>query len=79
MHGGQESTLLSMMIPLIHHGAIIVGIPFFNTNLMNTKNGGSPYGASHVNNNNKENNINKIEKELCINLGKRVSDLVLKI
>ena len=79
MHGGQETTLLSMMFPLLHHGAIILGIPFFKTNLMNTKNGGTPYGASHVNNNRKENSITDIEKDLCINLGKRVSDLVIKL
>jgi len=79
MHGGQETTLISMMFPLIHHGAIMVGIPFFKTNLMNTKKGGTPYGASHVNDNKKENNINEIEKNLCIHLGKRVSDLAIKI
>ena len=79
MHGGQETTLISMMFPLIHHGAILVGIPFFKTHLMNTVKGGSPYGATHVNNNKKENSLNKIEKELCIDLGKRVSNLVLKL
>ena len=79
MHGGQETTLVSMMFPLIHHGAIIVGIPFFQTDLMNAQKGGTPYGASHVNNNHKENSLDKVEENICITLGKRVSDLVLKM
>jgi len=49
LHGGQESTLLSMMIPLLHHGMIIAGLPYTNTDLLNTKTGGSPYGATHFN------------------------------
>ena len=48
MHGGQESTLLSMMLPLIHHGMVMVGIPFCGTALADTSGGGTPYGASHV-------------------------------
>lgn len=79
MHGGQETTLVSMMFPLLHHGAILVGVPFFKTHLMHTAKGGSPYGPTHVNDNQKENQINEIEKKICISLGKRVSDLVVKI
>ena len=79
MHGGQETTLVSMMIPLIHHGAIIVGLPFYKTSLINTKGGGSPYGPTHVNMNRKGNKISDIEKELCISLGKRVSSIASKL
>ena len=68
-----------MMYPLIHHGAIIVGIPFFKTKLVETMLGGSPYGATHVNKNKKENVISELEKELCFNLGKRVSNIALKL
>jgi NAD(P)H dehydrogenase (quinone) len=79
MHGGQETTLISMMFPFIHHGAIVVGLPFFKTNLINTKQGGSPYGATHVNNNKQENMISDIEKELCFALGKRVGMIAAKL
>ena len=48
MHGGQEATLLSMMLPLLHHGMLIVGLPYAEPDLNNTRSGGGPYGASHV-------------------------------
>ena len=64
---------------LFSFNLIIIGIPFFGTDLINTKSGGSPYGATHVNNNNKENNISKIEKKLCFILGNRISNIALKL
>ena len=79
MHGGQETTLISMMLPFIHHGSIIVGLPFYKTNLINTKCGGSPYGPTHVNFNKKNNAISTIEKELCIKFGKRISKIAKKL
>jgi len=65
MHGGQESTLLSMMIPLLHHGMLISGIPFSETDLLNTQSGGTPYGASHLAGNDGKLPITEEEKRLC--------------
>ena len=72
MHGGQESTLLSMMLPLIHHGMVMVGIPYSNTPLSQTQSGGTPYGASHVAGNS-TNPISKEEQTLAEILGRRVA------
>ena len=74
MHGGQESTLLSMMLPLLHHGMYLVGLPFSEPALHQTRTGGSPYGASHVAN---QGNpiLSEDEKELAQALGKRVAQL----
>tara|TARA_B100001996_G_scaffold133882_1_gene101923 strand:- start:301 stop:864 length:564 start_codon:yes stop_codon:yes gene_type:complete len=78
LHGGQEATLLSMMLPLIHHGMIITGVPYSEKKLTSTKSGGTPYGPSHVSfNENTE--ITEDEKEICINFGKRIARLALKI
>ncbi len=74
MHGGQESTLLSMMLPLIHHGMIMVGIPFSNTPLSHTDSGGTPYGASHVAGGENNNPISTTEKTLAEILGRRVAN-----
>lgn len=73
MHGGQESTLLSMLNPLLHHGMLICGIPFTEHALSKTSTGGTPYGASHVSGSANNNPISDDEKSLCIALGKRVS------
>lgn len=73
MHGGQESTLLSMMIPFIHHGCIVVGLPFTEKKLVTTQTGGTPYGASHLAGADSKNPVSEDEKELCIALGKRVA------
>ncbi len=78
MHGGQESTLLSMMLPLLHHGAIITGVPYSEKNLNSTKSGGTPYGPSHVSFNS-DTEITDEEKEICINFGKRIATLAKKI
>ena len=79
MHGGQESTLLSMMIPLLHHGMLISGIPFSETDLLNTQSGGTPYGASHLAGNDGKLAITEEEKRLCRAQGKRVAALALKL
>ena len=73
MHGGQESTLLSMLNPLLHHGMLICGIPFTEHALGKTTTGGTPYGASHVAGSSNNNPISAEEKSLCIALGKRVA------
>ena len=74
-HGGQESTLLSMCLPLLHHGMIICGLPFTEKSLNETKTGGTPYGASHVSGNNNQNPISENEKDLCRILGSRLAKL----
>ncbi len=79
MHGGQESTLLSMMLPLIHHGMIMLGIPYSNTPLAQSQSGGSPYGASHVAGNNNSNPISKEEKALAEILGRRVANCAVAL
>ena len=75
LHGGQESTLLGMMLPLIHHGMIMVGIPFSGTDLSHTSAGGTPYGASHVAGGDNANRISKQESQFCQILGKRVANV----
>ena len=75
MHGGQESTLLSMMVPLLHQGMIICGLPYTEPSLAKTTTGGTPYGASHVAGPSNTNPISEDEKKLCLALGKRVAKL----
>ena len=72
-HGGQESTLLSMMLPLLHHGMLILGVPYTEAALNRTASGGTPYGASHVAGINSDNPLTPDEKELCQALGKRLA------
>lgn len=79
MHGGQESTLLTMMIPLLHHGMLISGIPYSEKALGHTSTGGTPYGASHVAGSNNQNPISDDEKTLCLALGKCVAELAAKL
>ncbi|HED40795.1 MAG TPA: NAD(P)H:quinone oxidoreductase [Chromatiales bacterium] len=79
MHGGQESTLLSMMLPLLHHGMLICGIPFSETDLLNTRSGGTPYGASHLAGNDGKHPITEEEKRLCRALGRRLAQTALKL
>ncbi|MBS0288543.1 MAG: NAD(P)H:quinone oxidoreductase [Proteobacteria bacterium] len=76
LHGGQESTLLSMMLPLLHHGAYLVGIPYSEAALNDTLTGGTPYGPSHVAGIDNNNPISEHEKKICQTLGKRVAELV---
>lgn len=78
MHGGQETTLLSMMLPLIHHGMIIVGVPYSEKQLSSTKSGGTPYGPSHVSHN-QVSDLSEEEKTICLSYGKRFGLLANKI
>jgi NAD(P)H dehydrogenase (quinone) len=77
LHGGQESTLLSMMLPLLHHGMVMVGIPYSESELLSTTTGGTPYGASHLAGPESTNKLSEDEKKLCFALGKRVATLAL--
>ncbi len=79
MHGGQESTLLSMMNPLLHHGMLVCGLPYSEPQLMATQSGGTPYGASHLAGKDSDRKLDDSETELCIALGKRVATLALKL
>jgi len=79
MHGGQESTLLSMMIPLLHHGMLIVGIPFTEPALNTTTTGGTPYGASHVSGVGRDRPISDDERTLARALGRRVADVAKRL
>ncbi len=73
LHGGQESTLLSMMNPLLHHGMIILGLPYTEPDLLHTSSGGTPYGASHHAGTDNNNPLTQEEINLCHALGKRLS------
>lgn len=79
MHGGQEATLLSMMVPLLHHGAVIVGLPYTDADLLQTTAGGTPYGASHVAGANNDLPITETEQRLCNTLGKRLASITLTL
>ncbi len=75
LHGGQEATLLTMLIPLLHHGMVVAGLPYSEDQLMTTTTGGTPYGASHVAGSGNDNPISAEETQLCQALGKRVASL----
>jgi NAD(P)H dehydrogenase (quinone) len=79
LHGGQETTLLSMAIPLLHHGMLITGIPYTEAALSTTTSGGSPYGASHVTWNRKSDALSAEERELARKLGRRVATVAQKL
>jgi len=79
MHGGQESTLLSMMLPLLHHGMYLVGLPFTEDALNQTRSGGSPYGATHVASHSGAGKLSDDEKTLAQALGKRVAELAVRL
>ena len=79
MHGGQESTLLSMMLPLLHHGMIIVGIPYSEAALSETREGGTPYGASHVSGSGGNTAPSEHEKLLAVALGRRLAETARKL
>ena len=79
MHGGQESTLLSMMLPLLHHGMLLLGIPYTEADLTNTTTGGTPYGASHVAGINNHSHLSEDERKLAFALGKRLALTALKL
>ena len=73
LHGGQESTLLSMMLPLLHHGMVLVGLPYSESGLRLTEGGGTPYGASHWSGEDNRRPLDADEAALCIALGSRVA------
>lgn len=79
LHGGQESTLLTMMLPLLHHGMMLIGLPYSQPELMATTTGGTPYGASHVSGHNGSNPISNDEQALCEALGVRIASAALKL
>ncbi len=79
MHGGQESTLLTMMIPLLHHGMMIIGLPYSESDLMSTKTGGSPYGVTHLAHGEGSAPISPEEQRLAKAQGKRLAETALKL
>lgn len=79
MHGGQETTLTSMMLPLLHHGMVIVGLPYTEAALNHTSSGGSPYGASHVALQETQPRLTEDEKTLALLLGRRVAEIAVKL
>lgn len=79
LHGGQESTLISMMLPLLHHGMYLVGLPFTERGLTDTRSGGTPYGASHVAALSGHGELSEIERELARALGTRVATLAARL
>lgn len=79
MHGGQESTLLSMMLPLMHHGMLIMGLPYSEPDLANTACGGTPYGPSHLAGRDSQNPISDEEKRLCQAMGRRLAETSIKL
>jgi NAD(P)H dehydrogenase (quinone) len=76
LHGGQETTLLSMMLPLLHHGMLILGLPYSETELLSTRSGGTPYGPSHTAGVDSKLPLSDEEKHLCTALGKRLAETV---
>ena len=78
-HGGQESTLLSMMIPLLHHGMLLLGLPFTEQALSHTRTGGTPYGASHVAGHDNSVALSEDEKQLAIAQGRRLAEAARKL
>ncbi len=79
MHGGQETTLFSMMLPLLHHGMLIMGLPYTEAELSKTTSGGTPYGATHVAGLENKAKLTKDEEALCIAQGKRLAEIALKL
>lgn len=79
LHGGQESTLLSMLLPLLHQGMLLVGLPYSESALMRTRSGGTPYGASHWAGADGQQALTDDEMELCSQLGKRVARLAERL
>jgi NAD(P)H dehydrogenase (quinone) len=79
LHGGQESTLLSMMLPLLHHGMLLLGLPYTHPELMTTTSGGTPYGASHWSGLNGDRPLADDSRSLAIALGRRLAQTALKL
>ncbi|MHB1076427.1 NAD(P)H:quinone oxidoreductase [Thiobacillus sp.] len=79
LHGGQETTLTSMMLPLLHHGMLIVGLPYTLAEVNHTESGGTPYGASHWAGAADDKPLTDAERTLCIALGKRLAEIARKV
>lgn len=79
MHGGQEVTLLSMMVPLLHQGFILLGLPYTEPDLNTTTTGGTPYGASHFVGHDGKNRMSQAEQNLCFAQGKRLAEIALQL
>ena len=79
LHGGQESTLLSMMLPLLHHGMLIMGVPYTEAALLSTRSGGTPYGASHLAGVKSNLDITEEEKQVCMTLGARLARIAQQV
>lgn len=79
MHGGNETTLLTMMLPLIHHGMLMLGLPYSEPALGTTTTGGTPYGASHIGGAMDDKPLSDDEKKLCLALGKRLAETAIKL
>lgn len=79
MHGGNETTLITMMLPLLHHGMVIIGLPYSEPELSATSSGGTPYGASHIGGTTDDRPISEDERNLCMALGKRLAQTALKL
>ena len=79
MHGGQESTLLSMMLPLFHHGMLVLGVPYSEAALLDTKTGGTPYGASHVAGADNSLALSEHEKRVARALGRRLAETAVRL
>jgi NAD(P)H dehydrogenase (quinone) len=79
LHGGQETTLLSMMLPLLHHGMVICGVPYSETELLHTTTGGTPYGSSHLAGTDSRRPLSDEEKSLCRAQGRRLADLARRL
>ena len=79
LHGGQETTLTSMMLPLLHHGMLLAGLPYSEPSLLETQSGGTPYGASHLAGPDNSRKLDQHESDLCLALGKRIALLAKKL
>lgn len=79
LHGGQESTLLSMMLPLLHHGMLLAGVPYSETTLLHTRSGGTPYGASHLAGNDSKLPLTEEEKRICLTQGRHLAEIAQRL
>ncbi|KAA6186573.1 NAD(P)H:quinone oxidoreductase [Thiohalocapsa marina] len=79
MHGGQETTLLSMMLPLLHHGMLLLGLPYSETDLVHTDAGGTPYGPTHLAGLNNDRPLTDAERRLCLALGRRLATTAIAL
>ena len=79
MHGGQESTLLTMMVPLLHQGMLVLGVPYSEADVGSTKTGGTPYGASHASGSEGKNQLSPAEKRIAFAQGKRLAQTALQL